>query len=47
MVEPSNAQLSIKTPCYLLSINRSGWYSDPKGETPLNLKLMRMIGEQF
>jgi putative transposase len=31
----------------LLSISRSGWYYDPKGETPLNLKLMRLIDEQF
>ena len=42
MVEPSNKQLSIKTQCQLLSISRSGWYYDPKGESPLNLKLMRL-----
>ena len=47
MVELSNTQLSIKTQCQLLSISRSGWYYDPKGETPLNLKLMRLIDEQF
>ena len=47
MVEPSHAQLSIKTQCQLLSISRSGWYADPKGEPPLNLKLMRLIDEQF
>ncbi len=47
MVEPSNDNLSIKAQCALLSISRSGWYYDPKGEPPLNLKLMRMIDEQF
>jgi len=47
MVEPFNTQLSITTQCQLLSISRSGWYYEPKGETPLNLKLMRLIDEQF
>ncbi|MCK5518919.1 MAG: transposase [Alphaproteobacteria bacterium] len=47
MVEPSNDNLSITDQCFLLSISRSGWYYDPKGETPLNLKLMRLIDEQF
>jgi len=47
MVEPSHDHLSIKTQCQLLSISRAGWYYDPKGETPLNLKLMRLIDEQF
>jgi hypothetical protein len=47
MIEPSHKQLSIKTQCRLLSISRSGWYYDPKGESPLNLKLMRLIDEQY
>jgi putative transposase len=47
MVEPGNDNLSIAAQCRLLSISRSGWYYDPKGESPLNLKLMRMIDEQF
>ena len=47
MIEPSNDNLSIRSQCRLLSISRSGWYYDPKGETPLNLKLMRLIDEQF
>jgi len=47
MIEPSNDNLSIKVQCRLLSISRSGWYYDPKGEPPLNLKLMRLIDEQF
>ncbi len=47
MVEPSSDKLSIRVQCGLLSISRSGWYYDPKGQTPLNLKLMRLIDEQF
>ena len=47
MVEPSNKQLSIQTQCQLLSISRSGWYYESKGESPLNLTLMRLIDEQF
>mgnify|MGYP000099977874 CR=1 FL=1 len=47
MIEPSNDNLSIKAQCALLSISRSGLYYDPKGESPLNLHLMRLIDEQF
>ena len=47
MIEPSSKNLSIQAQCDLLSISRSGWYYDPKGESPLNLKLMRLIDEQF
>lgn len=47
MVEPSHDQLNIKTQCQLLSISRSSWYYEPKGPPPLNLKLMRLIDEQF
>ena len=47
MVEPSSDSLSIRVQCCLLSISRSGWYYDLKGEHPLNLKLMHLIDEQF
>jgi putative transposase len=47
MIEPSNDNLSIKAQCALLSISRSGLYYDLKGESPLNLHLMRLIDEQF
>ena len=33
--------------CQLLSISRSGFYYTPKGESPLNLKFMRLIDEHF
>ena len=47
MVDSVNGNLSIVHQCRLLSISRSGWYYESKGETPLNLSLMRMIDEQF
>ncbi len=47
MIEPSNKNLSIQAQCDLLSISRSGWYYDLKGEPPFNLRLMRLIDEQF
>lgn len=47
MVEPANANLSLSKQCDLLSISRSSWYYTPKGENPLNLKLMRLIDEQY
>ena len=48
MVESSHPQdLSIACQCKLLGISRSSFYYEAKGENPLNLKLMRMIDEQF
>ncbi len=47
MIEPSNPGLSIGKQCELLSISRSSFYYRPKGETALNLALMRQIDEQF
>lgn len=46
MVEPKYQQLSIVRQCQLLSINRSGYYYQPTGESALNLELMRLIDEQ-
>lgn len=47
MIEPANANLPIGKQCKLLSIPRSSFYYQPKGETALNLMLMRRIDEQF
>ena len=47
MVEPANDNLGISRQCKLLSLNRSTFYYRSKGENPLNLKLMRLIDEQF
>ncbi|RLQ87382.1 IS3 family transposase [Notoacmeibacter ruber] len=47
MVEPAHTFLSIGKQCALLSISRSSFYYTPKGETEMNLTLMRQIDEQF
>ena len=44
---PRRPRLSIVRQCELLSLNRSGVYSRPTPESPLNLTLMRLIDEQF
>lgn len=47
MIEPEHPGLSISRQCRLLSISRSSWYYKANGESELNLKLMRVIDEQF
>lgn len=39
--------MSIVGQCQVLEINRSSLYFKPKGESVLNLKLMRLIDEKF
>ncbi len=40
------SKLSVVRQCELLDIHRSGVYYEPKGETQLNLELMRLIDEK-
>jgi len=47
MIEPNLQGLSVGKQCALLSISRSSFYYEPKGETQLNLDLMRLIDKQF
>ena len=47
MIEPNLPGLSVGKQCALLSISRSSFYYTPKGETALNLELMRLIDKQF
>ena len=47
MVEPGDPGLSITKQCELLQISRSSWYYEAIGESELNIKLMRLIDEQF
>ena len=47
MIEPAHPKLSIVRQCELVSISRSSFYFEAKGECPLNLTLMRLIDEQF
>lgn len=41
-----DSELSILRQCELLEIHRSGVYYEPKGETALNLELMRLIDQE-
>lgn len=47
MIEPTHPRLSVVRQCELLGISRSSFYYEPIGESAINLKLMRMIDEQF
>lgn len=47
MIEPNLPSLSVGKQCTLLSISRSSFYYEPKGETEKNLDLMRVIDKQF
>lgn len=47
MIIPAHEEISVRIQCNLLSLNRSMVYYTPKGESLLNLKLMRLIDEQF
>ena len=47
MVEQEHPRLSITRQCLLLGLNRSTYYYRPKGESLFNLRLMRLIDEQF
>ncbi len=47
MVETGHPRLSISRQCRMLGLPRSTWYHRPKGETAMNLGLMRLIDAQF
>ena len=47
MVRKGHPKLSIVQQCLLLSIHRSGIYYKPRGESDLNLELMRLMDEHY
>ncbi len=47
MADSKHPRLSIVRQCALVSISRSSFYYEGKGEAPFNLALMRLIDEQF
>ena len=47
MIDSDHPRLSIVRQCELVSIARSSHYYTGKGESALNLTLMRLIDEQF
>jgi putative transposase len=47
MIDRSHPHLSVVRQCALVSVNRSGLYREPAGETACNLALMQLIDVQF
>jgi putative transposase len=46
-VDPADATISVRRQCELLGVNRSSVYYRPAGESEENLRLMRLIDEQY
>lgn len=47
MIEPEHPVLSVRRQCELLNLARSGLYYAPRGESPENLALMRLLDEVY
>ena len=47
LIDPQNYHLSIRRQCELLDLNRSSYYLPPATESEENLRLMRLIDQQF
>src|SRR5207247_4179482 len=47
LIEVGHPELSVRRQCELLGLNRSSLYYEPASETPENLRLMRLIDEQY
>ena len=47
MMEPGHPELSLRRQCELIGLTRSTYYYEPAGESELNLRLMRLIDEQY
>jgi putative transposase len=47
LVEQEHPEISILRQCELLGVNRAGLYYEPLGESRENLRLMRLLDEQY
>ena len=47
LIEPGHPALSVRRQCELLGLSRSSLYYEPGGEAAENLRLMRLIDEQY
>ncbi len=47
LIEPEHGQLSVRRQCALLSVSRAGLYYAPRGESALNLELLRLMDEHY
>ena len=46
-IEPAETRLSVRRQCKLLGLSRGSWYYEPVGESEENLRLMRLLDEQY
>ena len=47
MIETNHPTLSIRRQCDLIGLNRSTFYWQPAGESPLNLTLIQLIDQEY
>jgi len=47
LVDPGHLDISVRKQCELLGVNRSGLYYESAGESEENLRLMRLLDEQY
>src|SRR6516225_5491014 len=47
LIEPAHPELSVRRQCEWLGLSRSSLYYEPAGETAEDLRLMRLIDEQY
>lgn len=47
MIEPDHKQISLQRQCELVGLARSMWYYKPAPESPEDLRLMRLLDEQY
>jgi putative transposase len=47
LVEPGHPELSVRRQCELLGLSRSSLYYQPAAETADNLRLMRLLDQEY
>ena len=47
MIEPNHPKLSVKRQCELIGLSRPSYYRKESPESEENLKLMRLIDEEY
>jgi putative transposase len=47
MIEQGHPELSVRRQCELIGLSRATFYRQPSGETAFNLRLMRLIDEEY
>jgi putative transposase len=46
-IEPGEPRLSVRRQCELIGLSRGSWHYVPAGESEENLRLMRLLDEQY